>query len=136
MKGEINLKEGVWLSGKECPVYNAVAGNSMGEGRKEGRKEGRNVGVREVIINKERAQKFDTAYGLGESRFYQVIKSLITERSKHPTGSLNNLLYKFMANAGIGAMGRGLNQKTVYDPSTGGYSTVPAGVLTNPLYAG
>ena len=41
-----------------------------------------------------------------------------------------------MANSGIGAMGRGLNMKMVYDPTTGAYVPVPAGPLTNPLYAG
>lgn len=80
--------------------------------------------------------RFSEEYGLKRSAFYNAIHTLISERAKYPAGSLMNLLYKFMANAGIGAMGRGLNLKMVYDPTTTSYVPVPAGPLTNPLYAG
>jgi len=86
--------------------------------------------------NKSNAEKFSEEYGLKRSAFYNAIHRLINERAKYPSGSLMNLLYKFMANAGIGAMGRGLNLKMVYDPTTTSYVPVPAGPLTNPLYAG
>lgn len=82
------------------------------------------------------APPFDEGFGFSQSAFFKAIYTLINERIKYPTGTYLNLLYKYMANAGIGAMGRGLNMKKVYDPATGSHVPVPAGPLTNPLYAG
>lgn len=71
-----------------------------------------------------------------ESFFFYVVQRLILERQKYPKGSYNNLLYKFIANAGIGQMARGLNQKTSFDTSTKTTRVIPPGQLISPLYAG
>lgn len=71
-----------------------------------------------------------------DTPFSNVIYKLVNERRKHQKGSYNNLLYKFVANSGIGAMGRGLSQKTTFSPATMGQTTIPTGILTNPLYGG
>jgi len=71
-----------------------------------------------------------------ESFFFYVVQRLILERQKYPKGSYNNLLYKFIANAGIGQMARGLNQKTSFDTSTKTTRMIPPGQLISPLYAG
>ena len=60
----------------------------------------------------------------------------MTERLKYPKGSYMNLLYKFLANAGIGQMARGLNQKVKYDSKTNSTRVLPSGDLVSPLYAG
>jgi len=80
--------------------------------------------------------KFDDKYGFEESAFFRVIDELLRERNRYESGTYSNLLYKFICNAGIGAMGRGLSHKMVYDPGTDSSVPVPAGPLTNPLYAG
>jgi len=72
----------------------------------------------------------------GESNFYLVVKELIQERVKHPKGSYMNLLYKFLANAGIGQMARGLNQKVKFDVRSNSTKPLPSGELVSPLYAG
>jgi len=71
-----------------------------------------------------------------ESNFYLVVKELIQERVKYPKGSYMNLLYKFLANAGIGQMARGLNQKVKFDVRTNSTKPIPSGELVSPLYAG
>jgi len=71
-----------------------------------------------------------------ESFFFYVVQQLILERQKYPKGSYNNQLYKFIANAGIGQMARGLNQKTSFDTSTKTTRVIPPGQLISPLYAG
>ena len=71
-----------------------------------------------------------------ESNFYLVVKELLTERLKHSKGSYMNLLYKFLANAGIGQMARGLNRKPKYDSKTNSTKILPSGDLVSPLYAG
>ena len=71
-----------------------------------------------------------------ESNFYLVVKELMTERIKYPKGSYMNLLYKFLANAGIGQMARGLNQKVRFDSKTNSTRVLPSGDLVSPLYAG
>jgi len=70
------------------------------------------------------------------TQFFSVVEKVLLERIKHPKGSYMNLLYKFIANAGIGQMARGLNQKTRYDISTNSQKTIPSGELVSPLYAG
>jgi len=72
----------------------------------------------------------------GESRFFQVVQNVLKERIKHPKGSYMNLLYKFIANAGIGQMARGLNQKPRYDSHSNTTRVLPSGALISPLYAG
>jgi len=70
------------------------------------------------------------------TEFYGVVHELLVERLKYPKGSYMNLLYKFIANAGIGQMARGLNQKSRYDSQTNSTRIQPAGALVSPLYAG
>lgn len=70
------------------------------------------------------------------TQFYSVVEKVLVERIKHPKGSYMNLLYKFIANAGIGQMARGLNQKTRYDVNSNGQKPIPSGELVSPLYAG
>jgi len=70
------------------------------------------------------------------SSFYSTVKELMLERLKYPKGSYMNLLYKFLANAGIGQMARGLNQKVRYDSQTNSTKVLPSGDLVSPLYAG
>jgi len=71
-----------------------------------------------------------------ESFFFYVVQQLILERQKYPKGSYNNQLYKFIANAGIGQMARGLNQKTSFDTYSKTTRVIPPGQLISPLYAG
>jgi len=71
-----------------------------------------------------------------ETEFYSVVQEVLTERLKYPKGSYMNLLYKFIANAGIGQMARGLNQKQRYDSHTNSTRTQSPGALISPLYAG
>ena len=70
------------------------------------------------------------------NNFYSIVKELLVERLKYPKGSYMNLLYKFLANAGIGQMARGLNQKVRYDSQTNSTKILPSGDLISPLYAG
>jgi len=60
----------------------------------------------------------------------------MNERLKYTKGSYMNLLYKFLANAGIGQMARGLNQKVKFDSKTNSTRVLPSGDLVSPLYAG
>lgn len=78
----------------------------------------------------------DTAEIDTESSFYQIVKELLTERLKYPKGSYKNLLYKFLANAGIGQMARGLNQKVKFDCRTNSTKILPSGDLVSPLFGG
>jgi len=71
-----------------------------------------------------------------ESNFYSTVKELLVERLKYPKGSYMNLLYKFLANAGIGQMARGLNQKVRYDSQSNSTKILPSGDLVSPLFAG
>jgi len=71
-----------------------------------------------------------------QTLFFSVVEKVLRERIKYPKGSYMNLLYKFIANAGIGQMARGLNQKTRYDLKTNSQKPIPAGALVSPLYAG
>jgi len=71
-----------------------------------------------------------------QSNFFLVVQELIRERVKYPKGSYMNLLYKFLANAGIGQMARGLNQKVKFDARTNSTKPLPSGELVSPLYAG
>jgi len=71
-----------------------------------------------------------------ESQFFQVVQKVLKERIKYPKGSYMNLLYKFIANAGIGQMARGLNQKPRYDSHSNTTRVLPSGALISPLYAG
>jgi len=71
-----------------------------------------------------------------DTQFFSVVKTLLDERLKYPKGSYMNLLYKFIANAGIGQMARGLNQKKRYDTQTNSTKIMPSGELVSPLFAG
>jgi len=70
------------------------------------------------------------------NQFFAVVQKLTLERVKYPKGTYQNLLYKFLANAGIGQMARGLNQKNIFDAETKSTRTLPSGDLISPLYAG
>ena len=70
------------------------------------------------------------------TQFFIVVKKLLKERLKYPKGSYMNLLYKFIANAGIGQMARGLNQKKRYDTQSNSTKVMPSGELISPLFAG
>jgi len=70
------------------------------------------------------------------TQFFSVVEKVLVERIKYPKGSYMNLLYKFIANAGIGQMARGLNQKSRYDLASDSQKPIPAGELVSPLYAG
>lgn len=72
----------------------------------------------------------------GVNQFFDVVQNLTLERGKYPKGTYQNLLYKFLANAGIGQMARGLNQKNIFDAETKSTRTLPSGDLISPLYAG
>lgn len=72
----------------------------------------------------------------GVNQFFDVVQKLTLERGKYPKGTYQNLLYKFLANAGIGQMARGLNQKNIFDAETNSTRTLPSGDLISPLYAG
>ena len=85
---------------------------------------------------KDERSEYKSNYGFEQGVFFNVIDGLLKKRNSYPAKTYPNLLYKFICNAGIGAMGRGLNYKKVYDPATGVSVPVPAGPLTNPLYAG
>ena len=71
-----------------------------------------------------------------QSNFFTVVQELIQERVKYPKGSYMNLLYKFLANAGIGQMARGLNQKAKFNVRSNSTKPLPSGELVSPLYAG
>jgi len=86
--------------------------------------------------NKNRSLLEPKEEAMDETEFYGVVQELLDERLKHPKGSYMNLLYKFIANAGIGQMARGLNQKSRYDSQTNSTRIQPAGALISPLYAG
>jgi hypothetical protein len=73
--------------------------------------------------------------GYKSTDFFGLVKTLVDERSKYPPKSYNNLLFKIIANSGIGQMSRGLSRKKSYNPSLKTTSVIPSGVLTNPLYA-
>lgn len=70
------------------------------------------------------------------NQFFDVVQKLTLERVKYPKGTYQNLLYKFLANAGIGQMARGLNQKNIFDAESKSTRTLPSGDLISPLYAG
>ena len=71
-----------------------------------------------------------------KTNFYNVVNELTTQRAKHAKKSYLNLLYKFIANAGIGQMARGLNLKKVFSTKTQSTVDITPGTLINPLYAG
>jgi len=79
---------------------------------------------------------FSPVFSERSSNFFLVVKELLTERLKYSKGSYMNLLYKFLANAGIGQMARGLNRKPRFDSKTNSTKILPSGELVSPLYAG
>jgi len=73
---------------------------------------------------------------MGNTKFFMTVSKLILERGKYPKGSYMNLLYKFLANSGIGQMARGLNQKKAFDTKSLKPEIITPGDLISPLYAG
>jgi hypothetical protein len=65
-----------------------------------------------------------------------LVKLLTDEREKYPKGTYYNLIYKFLANAGIGQFGRGLSRKLQYSPRSDSTVVVSGGTLSNPLLGG
>jgi len=84
-------------------------------------------------VHSDLSNQSDLSY---QSNFFLVVQELIRERVKYPKGSYMNLLYKFLANAGIGQMARGLNQKAKFDVKSNSTKPLPSGELVSPLYAG
>lgn len=80
-------------------------------------------------------QESDIKNDKNESDFFKVVKLLVSERLKHKKGTFGNGLYKFIANAMIGQMARGISNKMALNTELGINQPVPAGKLTNPLYA-
>jgi hypothetical protein len=74
-------------------------------------------------------------FKFAKTDFFKLVSFLIEERKKFPSKSYKNLLYKLIANSGIGQMSRGLSRKKSYNPSLRATSVIPSGPLTNPLYA-
>ena len=79
---------------------------------------------------------FDGTHGFSEQSFYRLVKHLTLERAKFPKGSYYNLLFKLLANAGIGQFGRGLSRKLQYAPKLDSTAIVGGGPLSNPLLGG
>jgi len=92
--------------------------------------------VKDEIINENENENENGNVEVKNSNFHSTVKELMLERLKYPKGSYMNLLYKFLANAGIGQMARGLNQKVRYDSQTNSTKVLPSGDLVSPLYAG
>jgi len=91
---------------------------------------------KQLSINNNTGGQTKEIQGYTQSNFFLVVQELIQERVKYPKGSYMNLLYKFLANAGIGQMARGLNQKVKFDVRTNSTKPLPSGELVSPLYAG
>jgi len=89
----------------------------------------------QLSVNEDSVQN-DLSDQSNQSNFFLVVQELIRERVKYPKGTYMNLLYKFLANAGIGQMARGLNQKVKFDVKTNSTKPLPSGELVSPLYAG
>jgi len=89
-----------------------------------------------VNVNDYESENENDKLDVRNSNFYSTVKELMLERLKYPKGSYMNLLYKFLANAGIGQMARGLNQKVRYDSQSNSTKVLPSGDLVSPLYAG
>jgi len=87
-------------------------------------------------VNDYESENANEKIDVKNSSFYSTVKELMLERLKYPKGSYMNLLYKFLANAGIGQMARGLNQKVRYDSQSNSTKVLPSGDLVSPLYAG
>jgi len=96
-------------------------------------KQNENENVNENLIELKRKLE---AGVVEQTQFFSVVEKVLSERIKYPKGSYMNLLYKFIANAGIGQMARGLNQKTRYDLRSNSQKPIPTGELVSPLYAG
>lgn len=79
---------------------------------------------------------FDGSHGFDKTRFFETVKYFTDQRKQHSKGTYQNALYKFLANAGIGQMTRGLSNKLTFETATGMNLPIPHGILTNPLYAG
>lgn len=97
--------EGVHLNGTDClPVW------------REGDKIEGALDPSEEALTRATSVKsstYDESHGFEGGEFYGVIDELLKRRNRYKVGTYSNLLYKFICNAGIGAMGRGLNHKLV-----------------------
>lgn len=89
-----------------------------------------------VSMDEDIKPEFSNEHGFEKTGFFILMNKLISERQKHPKGSLQNLFYKFLSNSGIGQMSRGVGQKTSYDHVTNTSQVIPGGDLTNPIVAG
>jgi len=90
----------------------------------------------ETIDTKTIPKKSEVSNRKHGSQFFKTTRKLVEERLKYPKGSYMNQLYKFISNAGIGQMARGLNQKKVFDTETCKTKVIPPGELISPIYAG
>jgi len=110
-------------------------GSTEFESKSESESENYKILKQQLSVNGDCIQN-DLSNQNNQSNFFLVVQELIRERVKYPKGSYMNLLYKFLANAGIGQMARGLNQKVKFDVKSNSTKPLPSGELVSPLYAG
>jgi hypothetical protein len=67
--------------------------------------------------------------------FKDIIKELQSKRRQYPKGTINNYLYKEMANSGYGATARGISNKKKFDIKTGRTLRMESSELSNPIIA-
>lgn len=67
--------------------------------------------------------------------FFDLVREWVTSRKKFQKGTYKNEFFKFMANSGIGQMGRGLGGKQVMDINQYRIN-IPSSELSSPVYAG
>jgi len=89
-----------------------------------------------LVVQDKKAHPFLETHGFERSDFFLLMELFTKERSKHAKKTYNNVLYKFLANSGIGQLARGLARKETFNPAANMSTVIPSGTLTNPLYAG
>jgi len=67
--------------------------------------------------------------------FGEFVQHCVTERSKFPSKTLNNLFWKELCNATYGKTAQGLKDKRIYDLRTQKSQPLPPSKITNPFYA-
>jgi hypothetical protein len=67
--------------------------------------------------------------------FKSVVFNLLTERSKYPKGTINNLLFKEKANSIYGLTVKGISNKMKYDIKMGKTVRMESSDISNPILA-
>jgi len=67
--------------------------------------------------------------------FKNVVFNLLTERSKYPKGTINNLLFKEKANSIYGLTVKGMSNKMKYDVKLGKTVRMESSDISNPILA-